>query len=67
MVRSAATNFKDTIVVVNPNDYSKLIEYLKNWEIPINIRKKFATEAFNYCKLYDESIVNYLNNNNFNF
>lgn len=60
IVRSAATNFKDVLVVVDPNDYEKVVDVLKNKEDTIEFRKKMALKAFAYTSLYDQNITKIL-------
>ena len=61
MIRSAAKNFKDVTVVVDPQDYNKLIESLnKNkGEIPYDMRLNFAYKAFHHTYQYDQKIQKY--------
>lgn len=61
MIRSAAKNFKDVTVVVDPQDYNKLIESLnKNkGEILYDMRVNFAYKAFHHTYQYDQKIQKY--------
>ena len=45
MIRSAAKNYKDVTVVVDVNDYSMIIEKLKNNSLTLEDRKKLAYKA----------------------
>lgn len=60
MVRSAATNYKDVLVVTDPNDYKKVIKMLKSNQNTIKFRKEMAQKAFKYIKSYDQKIINIL-------
>jgi len=60
MVRSAATNFRHVLVVVDPNDYNNVIDNLSKKSIPYEFRKYLAIKAFNYIYLYDQQIIQYL-------
>lgn len=62
LIRAAAKNFQDVLVITDPNDYESLIN---NYEwIDIKIRQKFAEKAYNHILLYDSYIANYFNNMN---
>ncbi|HHR6442978.1 TPA: bifunctional phosphoribosylaminoimidazolecarboxamide formyltransferase/IMP cyclohydrolase [Providencia alcalifaciens] len=61
MVRSAAKNHKDVAIVVNSNDYSKIIEEMDNHENSLNWSTRFdlAIKAFEHTAAYDSMIANY--------
>ncbi len=62
MLRSAAKNYKDVAVVVDPEDYKLIIDELtdNNNEISPELRKKLAVKAFEHTAGYDIAIYNYL-------
>ncbi len=61
MVRAAAKNFKDTVVVVDSADYASVTEeLLKEWPSPER-RLELARKAFTYTSFYDSLIGNYFN------
>jgi len=61
MVRAAAKNFKDTVVVVEPDDYMPAVDQLLSPEgIEPNQRKKLAQKAFSYTSFYDSLVAEYL-------
>jgi len=64
LIRAAAKNFNDSIIVSNRNDYESLLELLqtKNGESDLEDRKKFAAKAFMTSSHYDTLIFNYFNN-----
>jgi len=62
MVRAAATNFKDVIVIVDTLDYKKVAKALLEKKVTIELRKQLAIKAYKYTKNYDNSIIRYLNN-----
>tara|TARA_Y100001970_G_C14258623_1_gene877629 strand:- start:6727 stop:8280 length:1554 start_codon:yes stop_codon:yes gene_type:complete len=62
MIRAAAKNYKSTMVVVNPSQYSNTLSEIKNGRNDIEFRQKLALEAFNHTAKYDGNISNYLNN-----
>ena len=61
MVRAAAKNFKDTIVIVDKNDYEPIVEaVLGEGDISFEQRKFLAQKAFSYTSFYDSLISAYL-------
>ncbi|SHI49866.1 bifunctional phosphoribosylaminoimidazolecarboxamide formyltransferase/IMP cyclohydrolase [Flavobacterium terrae] len=65
LIRAAAKNFKDTVIVPSVNEYSLFLELIttQNGEITLEQRKLFATKAFNVSSHYDSAIFNYFNKN----
>src|ERR1700749_2789660 len=61
LIRAAAKNFKDVVIVASKDDYTELGEILKtqNGETTIDQRKKFAHKAFNITSNYDTAIFEY--------
>ncbi len=62
MIRSAAKNFQDVGVVVDPADYSRVVAELKENETSLSpqIKQKLAYKAFRHTAKYDQLIQNYL-------
>lgn len=63
MVRAAAKNFKNVLVIVDPNDYLNVINSLKENKISENFRQDLSSKAFYHLSFYDSQIANYLNKN----
>lgn len=63
LIRAAAKNFKDVVIVASKKDYSVLEDILKtqNGETTIDQRRVFAQKAFNISSHYDTSIFKYFN------
>ncbi len=61
MIRGAAKNHKDVVVVASKTDYSLLEKILKeqNGETSLEQRRLFAIKAFDVCTAYDTAISNY--------
>ena len=58
MVRAAAKNFKDVLVVVDPNDYAFLIEALDDSsKLDSSFRFRLAQKAFSHTANYDSTIA----------
>lgn len=61
MVRAAAKNHRDVVVVTNPADYDAIVESLaKNGGLTFAKRFDFAVAAFEHTAQYDGMIANYL-------
>ena len=62
MIRAAAKNHARVSVVVDPNDYSKLLVTLQanEWCLDDTTRFELARKAFNHTAEYDGMIANYL-------
>jgi len=60
MLRSAAKNHKDVIVLTEPRDYPQTIDYLKNGDVPYEFKKRLAGKVFNLTSAYDAAISRYL-------
>lgn len=59
MIRSAAKNYKDVIVVVDVNDYEGIIEKLKTDSLTLEDRKNLSYKAFSTTGRYDALISSY--------
>ena len=61
LIRAAAKNYKDVLIVSSKNDYSQLLNLLneKNGETSIDDRKQFAVNAFDISSHYDTNIHEY--------
>lgn len=68
LIRAAAKNYNDTIIVSSKNDYATLLQLLqeKGGESDLADRKQFAAKAFMTSSHYDTHIFNYFNRE-FNF
>jgi len=62
MLRSAAKNFEDVIVLCDANDYLTTIELWKNKELTHEHRKSLAAKVFRHTASYDALIAGYLTN-----
>ena len=62
MVRSAAKNSKDVAVVVNPTDYSRVLQEMKNCEGAVTPEtcRRLSRDAFAHTARYDSLIATYL-------
>jgi phosphoribosylaminoimidazolecarboxamide formyltransferase/IMP cyclohydrolase len=61
MLRSAAKNYPDVTVVVDPNDYAPVLTELKEkGEITVETNFRLAKKVFQHTARYDGAISNYL-------
>lgn len=61
MVRAAAKNHRDVLVVVNPERYPEILAALEKGEVSEQFRLSLAREAFSHTASYDAAIAAYLN------
>ena len=66
MIRGAAKNFRDVVVIAAKHNYTELENLLRdqNGETTIEQRKKFAAKAFEVVAHYDVAIAKYFNAEN---
>ncbi|MCL2229629.1 MAG: bifunctional phosphoribosylaminoimidazolecarboxamide formyltransferase/IMP cyclohydrolase [Treponema sp.] len=62
MLRSAAKNHNDVIVLTDPADYEEAMEGLKKGKVPVEFKRKLAGKVFNLTSAYDAAISRYLLN-----
>jgi len=61
LIRSAAKNYKDVIIVTETNQYKSVLKSLKDkGDLSIEDREKLAVDAFTHTGVYDSIISNYL-------
>ena len=63
MVRAAAKNFKNVLIVTGKNDYSDLIKEIDKYKgkTSLNFRKYMSSKAFGLTAYYDSMIANWFN------
>lgn len=63
LIRAAAKNFKDTVIVASVNEYGYLLNLIstQNGATTLENRKLLATRAFHVSSHYDTAIFNYFN------
>ena len=60
MLRAAAKNHQDVVVVVDPQDYDDVAHRLANREADMAFRLRLALKAFAHTAAYDGAIASYL-------
>jgi phosphoribosylaminoimidazolecarboxamide formyltransferase/IMP cyclohydrolase len=65
LIRAAAKNYKDVVILSMQSQYNELVQILNNQsgETTIDQRKVFARDAFHVSSHYDTLIHNYFSNN----
>ncbi len=61
MVRSAAKNFADVLIVTDLDDYDRVIDALKSKKIDLEFKRGLMIKAFEHTASYDSMIANYMN------
>lgn len=66
LIRAAAKNFKDVLVIASMDQYRELLDLLQQegGRTTLETRKRFAGEAFNVSSHYDTEIFNYFDGGN---
>ncbi len=60
MVRSAAKNYENVLVIVNPGRYMDILEAIRAGRADTDLRMNLAREAFAHTASYDAAITAYL-------
>ncbi|PAN34065.1 hypothetical protein PAHAL_6G067400 [Panicum hallii] len=60
LIRAAAKNHKDVLVVVDHKDYPALLEYLEGKQDDQDFRRKLAWKAFQHVASYDSAVSEWL-------
>ncbi|MTG97091.1 bifunctional phosphoribosylaminoimidazolecarboxamide formyltransferase/IMP cyclohydrolase [Myroides albus] len=63
LIRAAAKNFKDTVIVASVNEYNIFLNMIQenNGQTSLEQRRYLATKAFHTSSHYDSAIFNYFN------
>lgn len=65
MIRAAAKNFENVLVIVDKNDYEDVTDTLKKSGVDLTIRQKLAAKAFVHLSLYDSQVARFLGKERF--
>jgi len=60
MLRSAAKNHQDVLVVVDPEDYQQVLDAMADDAVDLAMRRRFALKAFRHTARYDAQVAAYL-------
>lgn len=61
MVRSAAKNFRDVLIVTDVFDYDKVLDSLREKNDTLEFRRDLMIKAYEHTASYDSMIANYMN------
>ncbi len=65
MIRAAAKNYQNVLVLVEAKDYEKVAKALKEGKADESLRKELAAKAFYHLSVYDSQIGSFFNNEKF--
>ncbi len=60
MIRAAAKNYQDVVVIVDPKDYEKVLFELKEGGVSLETKKMLQYKVFAHTAQYDSMISDYL-------
>lgn len=60
MLRSAAKNYKDVIVLIDPKDYDKVLTEMEGGSVSVETRTYLMYKVYQHTAVYDSMIANYL-------
>ena len=60
MLRSAAKNYKDVVVMIDPKDYEKVLTEMESGAVSIETRTYLMYKVYQHTAVYDSMIANYL-------
>jgi len=60
MLRAAAKNYKDVVVVVDPNDYGDILKKISDDKLSEEERLGLAQKVFSHTADYDKAVASYL-------
>ncbi|WP_294342294.1 bifunctional phosphoribosylaminoimidazolecarboxamide formyltransferase/IMP cyclohydrolase [uncultured Clostridium sp.] len=66
MLRAAAKNFQDVIVISDTKDYAEVKRQMEEGEVSLAFKKKLAGKVFNLMSAYDGAIANFLLDDEYN-
>ncbi|MYA60853.1 MAG: bifunctional phosphoribosylaminoimidazolecarboxamide formyltransferase/IMP cyclohydrolase [Chloroflexi bacterium] len=60
MTRAAAKNYPHVVIVVDPNDYDRVGQMIRDGDVPQTERRRLASKAFQHVAVYDTAIASHL-------
>ncbi|MDR0562754.1 MAG: bifunctional phosphoribosylaminoimidazolecarboxamide formyltransferase/IMP cyclohydrolase [Spirochaetaceae bacterium] len=65
MLRSGAKNYRDVIVLADPEDYAGVMDALKAGSLTSEFRRRLAAKAFDLTAAYDAAVARHLLNESY--
>lgn len=65
MIRAAAKNYEDVLVVVDPTDYEKVAKAIEEDKVDNKLRQGLSAKAFYHLSFYDSQIGNFFSREKF--
>ena len=65
MIRAAAKNYQNVLVIVDPKDYARIAVILENDKVTDELRQELAAKAFYHLSFYDAQIGKYFSKDKF--
>ena len=65
MIRSAAKNYQNVLVIVSPEDYKQVVNALENDQVADGLRQELASKAFYHLSFYDSQIGKFFSTEKF--
>lgn len=59
VIRAAAKNYQDVLVVTSPDDYAEVLDYLREKDTDSGLNLRLAAKAWNHIAHYDALIADY--------
>lgn len=60
MIRAAAKNYQDVIVITDPSDYQTVIDEIRNNAVSIETKRYLAGKVFNLTSAYDAAVSRFM-------
>ena len=60
MTRAAAKNHPHVVIIVDPDDYDRVGQMIRDGDVPQQERRRLASKAFQHVAAYDTAIASYL-------
>ena len=60
MIRAASKNHDGVAVVVDPSDYSSILDHIRSGDMSVEFRRSLAAKAYAHTASYDSAITRYL-------
>ena len=60
MMRAAAKNFPEVVVLVDPSDYDRVGDMVRSGDVPLDERRRLAAKAYQHVAVYDTVIASYM-------